>query len=527
MDMAQHDMFTPYSRASLGVDSMGSQTDDESSNPSPAADSPRNPFPKNTGIDGKLQDRNASPSGLPDAAAKPEKEKRKRSRVTPEQLVHLERFFVIDRSPTAARRRDISELLGMQERQTQIWFQNRRAKAKLQDSKSGTRDAEASPDSSTSLPPARHDTTVQKLIHEDEPVSIIPCTDLTVGNWRRISSPGDVHDLVAYVCDTKRCLNWFIHSGGYGFKMEIPFHTVTNTEYKMIGPHTGIASFVLSQPPVFYLENVGSPLSDDPPVRTWKRCSDWTEGHQASKVLRHTVLGSDAELVFLLRNLPANSGTSSIPLRANAYRADCVSTSPMELQPPPLAGLGGANTPYADSEMKSRPGSADVRKRSPYSLPDERYAAAHGDLHPPPHSAPPGPFSRNGFMRPIHPSTTPNFDSGVYSNYPGVHQAPEPPSYSPVPPGGGLYNRPYAAQPQPYFDESPRGMQPFQQDVDDMSPRISQPRDYSNPSPTGFPQKYHPEMHRDRQQLPPPHQGALSGLPGMMYTQANNNMYSC
>lgn len=51
--------------------------------------------------------------------------KRKRSRVTPEQLAHLERFFATDRSPTAAKRREISELLGMQERQTQIWFQNR------------------------------------------------------------------------------------------------------------------------------------------------------------------------------------------------------------------------------------------------------------------------------------------------------------------------------------------------------------------------------------------------------------------
>ena len=51
--------------------------------------------------------------------------KRKRSRVTPEQLAHLERFFAADRSPTAARRKEISELLGMQERQTQIWFQNR------------------------------------------------------------------------------------------------------------------------------------------------------------------------------------------------------------------------------------------------------------------------------------------------------------------------------------------------------------------------------------------------------------------
>lgn len=59
------------------------------------------------------------------SSGKSDKEKRKRSRVTPEQLVHLERFFLLDRSPTAARRREISDILGMQERQTQIWFQNR------------------------------------------------------------------------------------------------------------------------------------------------------------------------------------------------------------------------------------------------------------------------------------------------------------------------------------------------------------------------------------------------------------------
>lgn len=58
-------------------------------------------------------------------AGKADKEKRKRSRVTPEQLVHLEQFFAMDRSPTAARRKEISDMLGMQERQTQIWFQNR------------------------------------------------------------------------------------------------------------------------------------------------------------------------------------------------------------------------------------------------------------------------------------------------------------------------------------------------------------------------------------------------------------------
>ena len=53
------------------------------------------------------------------------KQRRKRSRVNPEQLVKLEEFFAADNSPTSARRKEIAQLLGMDERQTQIWFQNR------------------------------------------------------------------------------------------------------------------------------------------------------------------------------------------------------------------------------------------------------------------------------------------------------------------------------------------------------------------------------------------------------------------
>lgn len=71
------------------------------------------------------QDEDKSRGVQRSSGVKSDKEKKKRTRVTPEQLVHLERYFAMDRNPTAARRKDISELLGMQERQTQIWFQNR------------------------------------------------------------------------------------------------------------------------------------------------------------------------------------------------------------------------------------------------------------------------------------------------------------------------------------------------------------------------------------------------------------------
>lgn len=53
------------------------------------------------------------------------KQRRKRSRTTQEQLAKLEEYFAADQSPTSARRRDIAQELGLDERQTQIWFQNR------------------------------------------------------------------------------------------------------------------------------------------------------------------------------------------------------------------------------------------------------------------------------------------------------------------------------------------------------------------------------------------------------------------
>jgi regulatory protein PHO2 len=140
--MTQSDIFSRYSRASLSLDSVGSQTDDESSNPSPASatatDSPVNGFPASGstppqgGNDIKLEGEShpSSPLGGLQSVATPGmkagREKRKRSRVTSEQLAHLERAFQAERSPTAHDRRVLSAFLGMHERQTQIWFQNRR-----------------------------------------------------------------------------------------------------------------------------------------------------------------------------------------------------------------------------------------------------------------------------------------------------------------------------------------------------------------------------------------------------------------
>ncbi|KAH8994794.1 hypothetical protein EDB92DRAFT_1943515 [Lactarius akahatsu] len=270
-----------------------------------------------------------------------EREKRKRSRVTPDQLIHLERFFSMDRSPTAARRREISELLGMQERQTQIWFQNRRAKAKLLNGKGKGRTDSTPPTTPPDLFPS-YDADLHSLIHESE--------HLTIGTWRRIATQVSKHDLVAYVCESRNCLTWFIHSSGYGFKMEIPFDTIAETEYVNAAPGSGQASFFLTQSPLFYLEDIATPPTGGPPVRTWKRCADWTEGMQATKVLRHDLLGSAVQLTYVLGKFQS-APSSDIRLRCPPYvRPELQSGHSSDQNPvsiPASLGLGLASEPHS------------------------------------------------------------------------------------------------------------------------------------------------------------------------------------
>ncbi|THU83409.1 homeobox-domain-containing protein, partial [Dendrothele bispora CBS 962.96] len=227
---------------------------------------------------------------------------KKRCRVTPEQLIHLQRYFTSDRSPTAARRREISELLGMEERQTQIWFQNRRAKAKTLDRMLSNRPGADTPSDTPNFVNTA-DMDLYNLVHEDEPITLIPCTDLSIGTWRRIATTVSKHDLIAYVSKSKRCLTWFILSGGNGFKMEIPFDAIREVNFQGAPPATGVATFLLSDPPRFYLEHSTAPRMDGGMSMSWKQCSDWTEGAQATLVLRHELLGPIAHLSRLVSGL--------------------------------------------------------------------------------------------------------------------------------------------------------------------------------------------------------------------------------
>lgn len=143
---------------------------------------------------------------------------------------------------------------------------------------------------------------------------------------------------------------WFIHSAGLGFKMEIPFETIINAEFTNTAPGTRLASFILSQPLLFFLEYITSPAPDGTTMCRWKTYPDWTGGLKASHVLRHDLIGSAVQFSWFLNNLCARE-QPDIPLRhANAYQSvttppmDMPQPSPpMELSLPPMASLGDPN----------------------------------------------------------------------------------------------------------------------------------------------------------------------------------------
>ncbi|KAF9517010.1 hypothetical protein BS47DRAFT_592215 [Hydnum rufescens UP504] len=280
--------------------------------------------------------------------------KRKRGRVNPTQLAHLERAYAKDRSLDAARRKEISEALGMEERQTQIWFQNRRAKAKLLEQRArfnqlATSDSSDAPQRAPALsldPPAKD---IKNVLQEEDPISIIPCTDLFIGTWRRINSAG--LDLIAYTCDTKRILTWFIHSAGVGFKMKIPYDTISVIEYQRhTTPGQDRASIIINKPPTFYREvtsHVGGVAT-----KIWRPAYDWTEGAQASICTRHEIIGPAGQLAYSLRSLP---GFESFPSPSLSFSSSTDTLSSISPKSPPqylLSRPSSAGTGFKAAQIK-------------------------------------------------------------------------------------------------------------------------------------------------------------------------------
>lgn len=125
-----------------------------------------------------------------------------------------------------------------------------------------------------------------------------------MGTWTRLASKTSRWDLVTYVCNSQHRFSYFIHAAGCSVKMDVPFGIVADAKLVSVSPDTAQASFYLSRSPLFFLEDV-QPAADGKNIRKWVRCADWTEGLQASAVLKHDVTGPASALAYVWQSISA------------------------------------------------------------------------------------------------------------------------------------------------------------------------------------------------------------------------------
>jgi regulatory protein PHO2 len=357
---------------------------------------------------------------------------------------------------------------------------------------------------------------------------MILCTDLSIGTWRRIATTVGKHDLVAYVSDSKRCLIWFIHSAGYGFKMEIPFDTIVDTQFTNAAPGSGLASFVLSEPPIFYLENVCTPRPDGSGGRIWKRCADWTEGTQATKVLRHDLMGSAVQLAHLLRNLSTGTDSSEVQLHTPQYvTGSAPSVPPVVIPQPPMAGLSGPGFHQETSDVPQTDYFIHGRKRS-YSgpaslhhpdngsdLPSIDISATAGVLRGPASAT----YPSSSYHQPLHRSHSNPYHSPMFSDYPDSqshHQTRT--DYESVHLENSHVPRMYSRS---FYDDEARIEAPYPLEAlrRDSSGSASI-TDLDTPSPPILTTPFHPPS--DMLHHPKPSE-VITGMPGILYESDEDN----
>lgn len=300
--------------------------------------------------------------------------------------------------------------------------------------------------------------------------------------------------------------------------MEIPFATVVDTEFTNAALGSGLATFILSEPPLFYLEQMSSPRLDAPSTLYWKRCTDWTEGFQATQVLRHDLIGSAAELAHVVRILHPHTLDSEASLHSPEHDDSEPPPTPMELPAPPMAGLGPEFQYRDSSPVEEHEHRRPLTAPEPADTPDNWTPFSHDAPYQAPHSAPSGSFpppAYNGsFVRGVPASAGYAYDgydqlgASPLGNYgvPIAHSLGSR-SFS-----GNALLRSYGNERVTYEEERPQ--------------QHSSEYAYEAPSPPLLTTPYHPPPHLIRgfsDHADISGGPIISGLPGMLYDSGGDH----
>ncbi|KAI8881890.1 homeobox-domain-containing protein [Backusella circina FSU 941] len=144
------------------------------------------------------------------------------------------------------------------------------------------------------IPPHMSTTTSTTSTTNNAFLGTITATAVTVGSWHRMKI--NHQDLMCYYrLANERNFSWHIQDSNYHFKMVISFDSISCLELSILSD--GISAQIdidLLEPPIFFMEDENG---------NWTQCSDFTEGMQASCVLRHTVRGLASDLHQELLNI--------------------------------------------------------------------------------------------------------------------------------------------------------------------------------------------------------------------------------
>lgn len=258
---------------------------------------------------------------------------KKRQRATPQQLRVLRSEFMINATPNAKTREEIGRRIDMTERSVQIWFQNKRAKAKQFAKKGGSCDSDSNINSQYgcsntdtpgmspmgSPPPCMQTTTPNFVTTNGNEFNsaprdtsqtiaeiVLPCISLCIGTWRRVvSNISGACNLKVGLLISEKVMAYTMYANFTGFLMKYPLSDLKSIKLVSTDPtsQTLEMNIEISKPPIFSIQNSKT-------MGKWVACDDFSESTQASVNLLHKITGPThqirAQLAQISQIFPLN-----------------------------------------------------------------------------------------------------------------------------------------------------------------------------------------------------------------------------